>query len=57
MEGLGDNETLKAAVSKTLGMWESRAAGSPQPEDHSVSVAIVQRHLCWGQSCKGRKNV
>lgn len=53
MEGLGDNETLKAAVSKTLGMWSASDAGRAERQAHPSlriirSLFLLSRGICVG---------
>lgn len=53
MEGLGDNKTLKAAVSKTLGMWSASDAGRAERQAHPSlktiqSLLLLSRGICVG---------
>lgn len=58
MEGLGDNETRKAAVSKTLGMRSASDAERAEQRVHPSlrtirSLLLLSRGICGGVRVKG----
>lgn len=53
MEGLGDNETPQAAVSKTLGIWSASDAERAEQQVHPSLRAIQSLLLLFRGICVG----